>query len=164
MSAHALLVFRWVGTAVGVVAFCLYSRSWASIARFVYDVPAAISAFSFLAWLLADGFTARWSAQWWSFGWLLVPLSVVPTGRAFLGWPVSGHLTDVLLVALVVSFRSDLPMAWRAACWVPVIIVSYLRWTSFDQGAHVQTYGAVAIASGCAAAALLARWLVEVGD
>jgi hypothetical protein len=162
--ADRLIWFRLLGTTAGTAAFCVYSQSWRAPSRALYDVPAALSAFAFITWLLATGYRAGWSARWWSLGWLVVPLSLVPTGRALLNWPMSGHMTDVLLVALVTSLGTRLPVLWRLACWLPPAIVGYMRWTSLDQGAHMQSYGAIGIAVVCALAALAVQRAVGLDD
>ena len=87
--------------AVGMVAFCIQAQSWRDAAHVVYDVPASFAVFCFIGQLVLegrrDGPTRYWAARFA----LLAAMTVVCTGRQFWGWPISGHLSCVLAVALV---------------------------------------------------------------
>ena len=43
---------------------------------------------------------------------MMVPMAVIRVGRDFYGWPISGHLADILAVALIQSVDRRLH-AWE---------------------------------------------------
>ena len=45
--------------AVGMVAFCIFSRSWQDVSHLIYDIPASFAVFSFVAQLLLEAIRAR---------------------------------------------------------------------------------------------------------
>ena len=124
--------------AVGATAFALYSRSWRSWVIFLYDIPAAILVFSFVGSTLA-GLLFRENRIWIRVS-LLVPLTVIPVVRTSLGWPISGHVTDTLAVALFDGLQPGVPALRRAAVFVPVAIVVVIRWLYLDSHGHLPTY------------------------
>jgi hypothetical protein len=140
---------------VGMIAFCVYSRSWQDLPHLVYDIPAGLAVYSFVAQVLlewvARGMNRVVAARLAMIG----AMTVVCVGRDFWHWPISGHLSCVLAVALVQSADGRLPRLERSLYWIPLPIVLVIRWTLFDRGDHWQTYNAVAFA-------LLAAALVVV--
>jgi len=145
---------------VGVVAFCLYSRSWKDLPHLVYDVPASLAVFAFVAQLVLE---ARSPGHWFWMGraGLLVAMTVVTVGREFRSWPISGHLSCVLAVAIVQLADPRLHPGERLLYWIPLPVVLGIRWWLFDRGAHGQTYNAMLFAvAGAVPVVLIARLLV----
>jgi hypothetical protein len=139
------LLWQILLACVGSAAFCVYSRSWKDWAHLVYDIPASLLVFSFIAQLVLEARHAG-SVYWLARFALLVAMTVVCTGRDFLHWPISGHLSCVLAVALVQAWDLRLPFAERLLVWLPLPIVLVIRWWLFDQGQHGQTYRALLFA------------------
>lgn len=155
MSPSAWLSHRSVGiqlglAALGMGAFVLYSRSWMDWQHLVYDIPAGLAVFAFVAQLILEAGKDGASAQLGVRFALLAVVTVATVGREFLHWPISGHLTCVLAVALVQLADPRLPLPERVLYGVPLPIVLLLRWTRFDEGDHAQTYYALLV--GCLAA------------
>jgi hypothetical protein len=130
-------------TLVGSTLFCVYSRSWKDPTRLIYDVPASLAVFSFVARLVLEGVTTGITWRWASCLALLVAMTSVVTGREFLGWPISGHLSCVLAVALAQAGDPRLSVLERLLYWLPLPIIVAVRWSVFDQGQHGQSYAAV---------------------
>lgn len=148
------LLGQFLLASVGFAAFGVYSRSWKDWAHLVYDIPAGLLVFSFIAqWVLEARHAA--SAYWLARFALLVAMTVVCTGRDFLHWPISGHLSCVLAVAIVQFRDVRLPLAERLLYWFPLPIVLAIRWWIFDQGQHGQTYRAVLFAVSAAVPVVL---------
>jgi len=128
---------------LGTLSYCIYARSWRDMIHLVYDIPANVAVFAFIAQVvlecIADG-------PGWHCGTrfaLIVGMTVVCAGRDFAGWGISGHLSCVLAVALVQMADSRLPVGERLLYWIPLPIVLAVRWWGFDEGQHWQTYHAV---------------------
>ena len=139
--------------AVGMVAFVIYARSWKDFSHLAYDIPASFAVFAFIAQLLLE---AGKDGAGWNLGIrlaLVVAMTVATVGREFLAWPISGHLTCLLAVALVQLADPRLPTTERLLYWLPVPIVLFFRWHRFDGGNHWQTYNAVLFA--CVGATLV---------
>ena len=86
-------------------------------------------------------------------------MCVVTFGREFQGWPISGHLSCVLAVALIQLGDARLSLYERLAYAIPLPIVLVIRWGWFDRGDHSQTMWAVAFAVAVALpCVVLARW------
>jgi hypothetical protein len=136
---------------VGLIAFCVYSRSWQDLPHLIYDIPAALAVYSFVAQVVVEwvarGMNVRVAARLA----LIAAMTVVCVGRDFLHWPISGHLSCVLAVALVQAADDRLSRLERLLYWIPLPIVLVIRWTLFDRGEHWQTYNAVLFAVAAAA-------------
>ena len=157
------LLWQVILAAIGAAAFCVYSRSWKDWAHLVYDIPASLMVFSFVAQLVLESRHAG-NAYWLARLALVAAMTVVCAGRDFLHWPISGHLSCVLAVALVQSADARLVPAERWLYWIPVPIVLCIRWWLFDQGQHGQTYSAVAFGVTSALTVVLvsrAGWMVQ---
>jgi hypothetical protein len=129
----------------GVTVFCVYSRSWQDFAHTVYDTAASLAVFSFIAQLVLE--PPRWADGYWRARFLLLAaMTTVTTGREFLHWPVSGHLSCALAVALVQGWNRRLPRWERWCYWLPIPLLLAMRWWLFDQGLHAQTGWAVLFA------------------
>jgi len=141
---------------LGAAAFFIYARSWRDAAHLVYDVPASLATFSFIAQLVLEAAQRSFGWFWAGRAAVVVVLTVVTTGRQYGGWSVSGHLTCVLAIALIQSADARLPAWERLLYWVPVPIVLAVRWVDFDHGQHAPTYAAIAVGLSCALLAVLA--------
>lgn len=139
------LLWQFLLACAGSAAFCVYSRSWKDWAHLVYDIPASLLVFWFIAQLALEAQRAG-SAYWLARFALLAAMTVVCTGRDFLHWPISGHLSCVLAVAIVQFWDVRLPPGERLLYWLPLPIVLAIRWWVFDQGQHGQTYRALLFA------------------
>jgi hypothetical protein len=133
-------------TALGMVAFCLFARSWRDVPHLLYDIPASLAVFGFVAQLLLERFKDGPRRYWLARLGMLVAMTIVTVGREFGHWNISGHLSCVLAVALVQSTDRRLSVAERFCYWIPLPIVLFIRWFLFDQGNHWQTYNAVIFA------------------
>jgi hypothetical protein len=132
---------RITGTVVGALSFWIYNRSWESWWRFIYDVPASIAVFSFLAQVLAELVAGNTGKRWRIRFGLVVAMTVITNGREFLGWPMSGHVTDVTAVALLQTFDSRLPRWLRALYWIPLPILVTMRLTVNGAPGHAPLLG-----------------------
>ena len=131
---------------VGATALCIYHRSWVDAVRLVYDVPAGLTTFGFAAQLVVE-FRKDGPHKFWLYRLaVLVAMSVVTVGRQYRYWPISGHLSCVLAVALVQTADPRLPWFERVIYWIPVPIVLFLRFAVFERGAHSGTYNALLFA------------------
>lgn len=143
---------------MGSVAYCVYARSWLDPIRLIYDIPASLTTFAFIAQLVLAFPKQTASLSWWYRIGVLSVMTAVTTGREFFAWPISGHLTCVTAVALVQSTDSRLPPWERLLYWTPVPIVLYMRCRIFDRNDHWDTYNAVLVAAVLAAPAILALY------
>jgi hypothetical protein len=148
MSNSAWMLQRMIPTQlalafVGMAAFVVYSRSWKDLPHLIYDIPASFAVFAFIAQLLLE--VAKDGAGWyWAFRFaLLVAITVATVGREFFGWPLSGHLTCMLAVALVQAVDTRLPLTERALYWIPLPILLLIRAFRFDGDNHWPTYYAL---------------------
>ncbi len=149
-------VLYW-GTALGgTAAFCVYSQSWQGGHRIIYDLCAGVAVFSFVAQIVVEAVAGQGGRCWWSRAAALVPMSVVPAGRVLLHWPISGHATDVLIVAGVQVLNRRLAVWLRALYCLAAGAVVGLRWFHFDTGGHWETLWTVVIAAGWVGLAALA--------
>jgi hypothetical protein len=140
---------------IGAAAFCVYARSWRDAQHLIYDIPAALATFSFIAQIVLESARGGINRFWLSRVLAVVLLTVVTSGREYLKWPISGHLTCVLAIALIQSQDGRL-LGWeRLLYWAPVPIVLAIRIGWFDRGQHFPTYSAVVFAFMSAAVALL---------
>ena len=132
--------------AAGATALCIYHRSWVDTAHLVYDIPAGLTTFGFAAQLVIelrkDGPHRFWLYRLAT----LVAMSVVTVGRQYRYWPISGHLSCVLAVALVQTADPRLPWFERIIYWIPVPIVLFLRFAVFERGGHSGTCNALLFA------------------
>jgi hypothetical protein len=135
---------------VGTTAYCCYARSWRSATHLLYDIPANLAVFSFIAQVLLEFIQQDLNRTTCSRLALLAAMTVVSAGRDFCKWNISGHLSCVLAVALVQTADPRLTAAHKLFYWLPLPIVLGIRWWIFDQGNHDQTYHALifAVAAG----------------
>jgi hypothetical protein len=135
---------------VGTTAFCIWARSWQDWAHLLYDIPANLAVFAFIAQLVIEGIRRERRVDWWCRFALVVAMTAVTVGRAYFGWNISGHLSCVGAVALVQWAAPEVRPGERWFYGFPLPFVLGLRWFKFDQGDHWPTYSAL-IFSGIAA-------------
>jgi hypothetical protein len=119
---------RLAVTLLGTAAFCAWIRDWQQPLDPLYDLPAALAVFSFVGQLLAEGLTGRRTNAWlFRIAAVLDGTLIIVIFKEYLGWTISGHVTMVLLVAMLQTADRRLP-AWLRACyWVPLPIVAAMR-------------------------------------
>jgi hypothetical protein len=148
------------GTLVGAAAFVIYSHSWTSPLRLAYDIPAALASYSLPALLLAEAVTQARGPAWWARLVAVAAMTAVTVGREFEGWPVSGHVTCVLAVAMIQTIDVRLPRVLRFLYWAVAAAVVVLRIAAMDDGIRLPlVLGLVAgvIIGGAGAAAVVRR-------
>jgi hypothetical protein len=133
-------------TLIGATAFCVYSHSWFDAAHLLYDIPAGLCTFGFVAQLVIEPSKNRINAFWLYRVAMVIALAVVTSGRQYLGWTISGHLSCVLAIALVQSADTRLPRWQRIAYSIPLPIVLYLRLAILERDGHCATYTAIVFA------------------
>jgi hypothetical protein len=109
----------------------------------IYDIPAALATFTFIGQLIVEATGAGLGASWVARAAMIGALSVIAFGRELLHWPISGHLSCVLAIALVQAADPRLARPEKLLYWVPVLIVISIRWAVFDRGEHWPTYSAL---------------------
>ena len=125
---------RVVGTLVGAVAFCVYSRTWQDSWHIIYDIPAALAVYSFIAQILAEGLARQINRWWWIRLVAIIFMTNSTVGRAWAQWPVSGHVTTVLATALIQTTEPRLPHIVRILYWTPLPVLVAIRIGVFDGG------------------------------
>ncbi len=131
---------RIAGTVIGASAFCIYSHTWQDGWHVLYDISASVAVFSFLAQILAEGLARNLTHWWWRRVVAAAAMTVITLGREFLGWPVSGHVTTVIAIAIIQSQEGRLSRPLRLAYWVPLPILIVTRWLHFDGGLASSLY------------------------
>jgi hypothetical protein len=124
---------------------CVFLHSWKDTAHWVYDIPAGLAAFGFIAQTLLEVIETRLDWYWGGRMLLVAGMAVVCTGREYFGWNISGHLSCILAVALAQAADPRLATAERLLYWIPLPIVLGPRWCLLDHGQHWQTYNAAAL-------------------
>jgi len=130
-------------TLFGAVVLIVYWRSWSDTTHLVYDIPSALAICAYIAQFILDTPGRQFGPGWRSRAVLLVPMCVIPFGRTFLEWNISGHLTDILAVALIQSVDKNLSPTIKRLYWIPVPIILYIRWFIFDKPGHWEMYNAI---------------------
>ena len=132
--------------AVGATALCIYHRSWVDAAHLFYDIPAGLATFAYVAQLPLE-FRKDGAHRFWLYRLAtLVAMTIVTVGRQYRHWPISGHLSCVLTIALVQTADPRLPWWERVMYWIPVPIVLGLRLALLEHGEHSGTFNAFVFA------------------
>ena len=131
---------------VGASAFCYYSYSWIDPVHLLYDIPAGIATFAFVAQLPLELYRDGPRPFWLYRFAMLAGMTIATVGRQYGGWPISGHLSCVLAVALVQGADPRLYRVERILYWVPVPIVLYLRLALLEHDGHWGTCIAIIFA------------------
>ena len=151
-------------TALGVVLFCIWARSWQDAWHLVYDLSAAPVVSAFVAEVLFDPRPRVRDRGWWARAWLLAPLAVIPVGATFLHWPISGHLFAVPVAATGHTLGPRRSTGSLVRFWLPVLPILYIRWQAFDVGGHHITYNALLAAIACVLVAIVAATALRSND
>jgi hypothetical protein len=128
---------------LGTTALCCYWKSWKDLPHLVYDMPSGFAMSAFIAQLICERQASLVSARWWGRLIAMIPISIVPLGREFCRWPVSGHLTDMLALAMIQALDEELPMWERIAYVFPLPTVLSLRFLCFDVEGHRESLNAI---------------------
>lgn len=144
--------FVWAVTLIGTAGFCTFAQSWQDHWHLIYDLAAAPVVFAFIGKVLVNLRKRMGLID----AWLLVPLVTVPVGAEFLNWPISGHLTD-LLIALYGHTAHPGRSPKVLALWFTLLLVLYVRWFIFDINGHWRSINAIIVASICMALTGLAK-------
>jgi len=144
---------------LGTACFCIWARSWQDAAHLLYDIPANLAVFGFIARWLIEGLGHERGLDWWCRLALIAAMTTVTVGRAYFGWNISGHLSCVGTVALVQLAAPQVRSAERWLCCLPLPFVLALRWFKFDNGDHWQTYSALIFSLVAALIGIGCPWL-----
>ena len=130
-------------TIVGATILTYYWKSWKDVTHLIYDLPAAIAMCAFIAQIICEAKSGMMTKVWWAKVISMIPMAVIPSGREFLGWSISGHLTDMAAVPLIQSTDTRLKVKERLLYWIPLPAVLYIRLSYFDQPGHEETLNAL---------------------
>jgi hypothetical protein len=133
------LIFALIGGA----ALCFYWQSWKDIPHLFYDIPTGFTMSLYFGQIVLEGRRHKREVHWWARVLLLLPMSIVPIGRVFLNWNISGHLTDMLAAALIQIADKRLRTLEKIVYWHPIPVILYIRWFLFDTGGHWETFNAL---------------------
>lgn len=128
---------------IGGAVFFFYWKSWNDIPHLFYDIPTGFTMSIYFGQIVLEGVKKKWEVHWWARVFLLFPMSIVPIGREFFNWNISGHLTDMLAVAMIQTVDERLRTLEKIAYWLPIPIILYIRWFLFDTGGHGETFNAL---------------------
>ena len=130
---------------IGGIILCIFWESWQDTTHLVYDIPSGLVVSAYIGQIICEGLDRWFTHNWWIRVILLVPMAVIPAGRWFLGWPISGHLSIMLAVAVIQTSDIRLKPVERIIFWIPVPIILYFRWFHFDKNGHGETYNALLV-------------------
>jgi hypothetical protein len=148
-----------IGLALGgALVLCLYWRSWSDLAHLVYDIPAGVAMCAYIAQIVCEAKSRTFSTSLGLRALLMLPMSILPAGRDFFAWPISGHLSDILAVALIQSVDRRLAAWERVAYWLPLPAIAALRLALFDERGHAES-----VHAALAALAMFAAYLLGLG-
>ena len=133
------VIFAFIGGA----AFLVYWKSWKDIPHLFYDIPASFTMNLYIGQIVLEGKKNKREVHWWARVLLLLPMSIVPMGRVFFNWNISGHLTDILAAASIQTTDKRLHTLEKILYWLPLPVILYVRWFLFDIGGHGETLNAL---------------------
>ncbi len=136
---------------LGTALFVLCARSWRDGTHLAYDAITGFVTSLFIAQLAGGGLGVRIDGYWIARAVMVAVLGIATAGRITWGWPISGHLSFVLAIALVQLANPELPWFGRLCYTSPVPIVLAIRLRKLDQGNHAPTRAGVTLALLCAA-------------
>lgn len=129
---------------IGGAALFVYWKSWKDIPHLFYDIPAGFTMSLYIGQIVLEGIKSKREGHWWARVLLLLPMSIIPMGRVFFNWAISGHLTDILAAAMIQTTDKRLSTRERIGYWSPIPVILYIRWFFFDTGGHRETFNALA--------------------
>ena len=127
-------VIRIIATIIGAGAFCIYSHGWHHWGQLTYDIVASLTVYSFVAQLLAEAIAHKPDRWWWIRFIAVIIMSIFTTGREFLNWPVSGHVSTVTAVSLIQQTETRMSKLMRFIYLSSLPIIIALRIFVIDQG------------------------------
>ena len=128
---------------IGGAALFVYWKSWKYLPHLFYDIPAGFTMSLYIGQIVLEGTKRKREVHWWARVLLLLPMSIVPMGRVFFNWNISGHLTDILAAALIQTADKRLHTLEKILYWLPLPVILYVRWFLFDIGGHGETFNAL---------------------
>jgi len=132
--------------AVIALSLVLYWRSWKDLPHLFYDIPAGLAMGAYLGQTICELKERLFSRRLWIRLVLLIPLSVIPTGREIYGWNISGHLLGILTVALIQAMDNRLSVVEKLAYALPLPMILWIRLFLFDKQGHEETLNAIGVA------------------
>lgn len=138
--------FTYLVVFLGTSAFFFFAKSWRDLPHLAYDLISAPIVFAFVAKTILGKYTRL----------LLIPTIIVPIGAQFFSWPISGHLTDLIISLFFLTSR--LKVFQAIMCWLFIVPVFYIRWFIFDINGHWRTYNAVIVAIACIIVVTFLSW------
>ena len=133
---------------LGGIILCTFWKSWQDVHHLIYDIPTGVVMSAYIGQIVCEGIDRRFTPHWWIRVILLIPMTIIPAGRWFLGWPISGHLSIMLAVAVIQTADHRLRSLEKLIYWVPIPIILYFRWFHFDKGGHWDTFNALILTIG----------------
>jgi hypothetical protein len=130
---------------IGGTALFFYWKSWKDIPHLFYDIPAGFTMSLYIGQIVLEGIKSKREVHWWARVLLLLPMSIVPIGRVFFNWNISGHLTNILAAASIQATDKRLPTLEKILYWLPLPVILYVRWFLFDTGGHGETFNALVV-------------------
>ncbi|UCH95920.1 MAG: hypothetical protein JSV88_03485, partial [Candidatus Aminicenantes bacterium] len=124
---------------IGGTVFFFYWQSWKDIPHLFYDIPTGFAMSIYIGQIVLEVVKKKREVHWWARVLLLLPMSIVPIGREYFNWNISGHLTDMLAVAMIQTVDDRLRILEKTAYWLPIPVILYIRWFLFDTGGHGET-------------------------
>jgi hypothetical protein len=146
MKPGYLNINRWlqlVFALIGGTVLTIYYQSWKDIPHLFYDIPTGFIMGAYFGQIVLEGMRNKRAVHWWARVLLLLPMSIIPLGREFFNWNISGHLTDMLTVAMIQTEDRRLRALEKIVFWHPIPIILYIRWFLFDTGGHGETFHAL---------------------
>jgi len=128
---------------MGGAALFFYWKSWKDLPHLFYDIPAGFTMSLYIGQIVLEGIKSKREVHWWARVLLLFPMSIVPMGRVFFNWNISGHLTDILAAALIQTTDKRLHTLEKILYWLPLPVILYVRWFFFDTGGQGETLNAL---------------------
>lgn len=135
------VIFAFIGGA----ALFFYWKSWKDIPHLFYDIPAGFAMSLYIGQIVLEGIKSKREVHWWARVLLLLPMSIVPMGRVFFNWNISGHLTDILAAAMIQTTDKRLHTLEKILYWLPLPVILCIRWFLFDTGEHGETLNALVV-------------------
>ena len=130
-------------TLVSSISLVIAWQSWQDWQHLVYDIPSAIVFSLFLGQIGSDIKSGFYSPELWGKLIALFFISIVTLGRVIFNWPISGHLTGLLTVAVIQTISHNIKFSEKITYWFPVPVILLIRWIYFDQAGHSETYFAI---------------------
>ncbi len=149
LNKDALKISRRLQVILGLaiaLSLILYWRSWKDLPHLFYDIPAGLATGAYLGQIICELKERLFSRRLLMRLALLIPMSIIPAGREFFGWNISGHLSDILAVTLIQAMDERLNALEKIAYALPVPVILSIRLFLFDRKGHMETLNAIGVA------------------